>query len=130
MNSIDLAKTIDPRFWKSNRLASFENWPFQSDCSCTPEKMAAAGFILIGEREIEPDLVECFICGKQLDDWDSDDDPWSEHKKHMPSCAFVELGKRDEVEWTVAELFTLHKEFVKRSLVKKKVRACSFQTEG
>lgn len=37
--------------------------------------MAAAGFFAIGKNE-EPDLVECFICSKQLDGWDPDDDPW------------------------------------------------------
>lgn len=37
--------------------------------------MAAAGFYVVGGKK-EPDLVECFICSKQLDSWDPDDDPW------------------------------------------------------
>jgi len=37
--------------------------------------MAAAGFYVVGDSN-EPDLVECFICGKQLDGWESNDDPW------------------------------------------------------
>ncbi|XP_012263094.2 baculoviral IAP repeat-containing protein 5-like [Athalia rosae] len=118
MDSIDSVKTIDPTFWKSNRLASFDNWPFQSDCTCTPERMAAAGFVLIGDKD-EPDLVGCFICGKQLDEWDSNDNPWSEHVKHVPSCAYVELGKQNELDCTVAELFTLLKTFVKKYLRRK-----------
>jgi len=36
--------------------------------------MAAAGFYVLGDDE--PDLVECFICGKQLNGWEPDDDPW------------------------------------------------------
>jgi baculoviral IAP repeat-containing protein 5 len=36
--------------------------------------MAAAGFYVVGDDE--PDLVECFICGKQLNGWESHDDPW------------------------------------------------------
>lgn len=38
--------------------------------------MVAAGFYVIGGID-EPDLVECFICGKQLDGWEAHDDPWS-----------------------------------------------------
>lgn len=38
--------------------------------------MVAAGFYVIGDNN-EPDLVECFICGKQLDGWEAHDDPWS-----------------------------------------------------
>lgn len=62
-------------FWKNGRLETFENWPFQKDSKCSQEKMAAAGFYFIG-NEKELDLVECFICSKQLDGWEEDDDPW------------------------------------------------------
>lgn len=63
-------------FWKIGRLKTFENWPFQSsDNSCNPERMAAAGFYVVDSKK-ESDLVECFICSKQLDSWDPDDDPW------------------------------------------------------
>lgn len=65
-------------FWKGSRLKTFEHWPFQSsDTSCNPERMAVAGFFAVGGKN-EPDLVECFICSKQLDGWDPDDDPWYE----------------------------------------------------
>lgn len=54
--------------------------PLQSsDNLRNPEQMAAAGFFAIGGKE-EPDLVECFMCSKQLDGWDPDDDPWYEVK--------------------------------------------------
>lgn len=66
----------DSTFWKTGRLKTFKDWPFQSsDNSCNPEKMAAAGFFTVGGKE-EPDLVECFICSKRLHGWDPDDDPW------------------------------------------------------
>lgn len=72
----DLLAKTKSTFWKKGRLESFENWPFQSgDNECNPERMAAAGFYCVGSKE-EPDLVECFICSKQLDGWDPDDDPW------------------------------------------------------
>lgn len=94
--------------------------------------MAAAGFFAIGGKS-EPDLVECFICSKQLDGWDPDDNPWyrlqdfycnfciynvhykcmsftliifrNEHIKHQPECAFVKSGKMDENSWTIRDLF-------------------------
>ena len=45
------------------RLDSFAKssigWPFDENCSCTPEKMAEAGFYLVG-TEKEPDLARCY----------------------------------------------------------------------
>lgn len=99
--------------------------------------MADAGFYCIGNND-EPDLVECFICGKQLNGWEREDDPWSviyanficiysywksyfktclyifliyrnEHVKHKSDCLFVELNKQNETEWTVNELYNLYK---------------------
>ena len=47
------------------RIQSFQNWPFMSDCSCTPQKMAEAGFYSCGGNN-EPDLVRCYFCRKEL----------------------------------------------------------------
>ncbi|XP_054008306.1 baculoviral IAP repeat-containing protein 5 [Hylaeus anthracinus] len=106
---MDLLPEADSMFWKNGRLKTFEQWPFQSsDNSCNPNQMAAAGFHVIGGKE-EPDLVQCFICSKQLDGWDPDDDPWDEHVKHQPQCQFVKLNKPDERSWTIQELFDLFK---------------------
>lgn len=63
-------------FWKNVRLQTFKDWPYQSsEVACNPERMASAGFFSIATKE-EPDLVECFICTKQLDGWEPTDDPW------------------------------------------------------
>lgn len=72
-----LSSEMSSTFWKIGRLKTFDHWPFQSpdENTCNPERMAAAGFLAVGGKE-EPDLVECFICSKQLDGWDPDDDPW------------------------------------------------------
>lgn len=59
--------------------------------------MAEAGFYWCGTAQ-ESDTAACFLCGKVLDGWESTDDPWSEHRKHSPQCAFVKLGhKEDEI---------------------------------
>ncbi|XP_076241700.1 baculoviral IAP repeat containing deterin [Calliopsis andreniformis] len=108
---MDLLPDLNSTFWTSGRLKTFKQWPFQSpDNTCNPERMAAAGFISVGDKN-EPDLVECFICTKQLDGWDPDDDPWNEHVKHQPQCPFVLLNKPDETLWTVTDLFSLFKKY-------------------
>lgn len=104
---MDFLPATSSLFWKKVRLESFKDWPFQSSKDvCSPERMASAGFFSKANKD-EPDLVECFICSKQLDGWESSDDPWKEHEKHQASCAFVKLQKQDECLWTVQELFEL-----------------------
>ncbi|KAL5019033.1 hypothetical protein ScPMuIL_004755 [Solemya velum] len=75
---------------ESERLKSFNNWPFDDACECVPEKMAAAGFYHCPTDQ-EPDAVCCFMCYKELDGWEPDDDPWKEHLKHSPQCPFLKL---------------------------------------
>lgn len=95
-------------FWKQGRIKTFDNWPFKDSDKCNVKSMAAAGFYFVGNND-EPDLVECFICGKQLDGWEPEDDPWSEHVKHKSDCPFLKLNKQNEMEWTVNELYDLYK---------------------
>lgn len=52
--------------------------------------MAEAGFFFTGSED-EPDLVECFLCGKQLDGWLANDSPWKEHVEHSSTCLFANL---------------------------------------
>lgn len=61
--------------FKKGRLKTFVNWPFKDSTECNATKMAEAGFFKI-ESNTEPDLVQCFICQKQLDGWEPKDDPW------------------------------------------------------
>lgn len=53
-------------------------------------QLAEAGFFFIG-NENEPDVVQCFLCGKTLDGWEPTDDPWGEHIKHSSNCQFAQL---------------------------------------
>ncbi|KAJ0036804.1 hypothetical protein NQD34_005481 [Periophthalmus magnuspinnatus] len=88
------------------RQQSFSNWPFREECNCTPEKMAKAGFVHC-PGENEPDVVCCFFCLIELEGWEPDDDPWSEHMKRSPNCGFLNL-KKDFTELTMADY--CHKE--------------------
>nr|CBN81233.1 Baculoviral IAP repeat-containing protein 5.2-A [Dicentrarchus labrax] len=71
-------------YFYENRLKTFEGWPFDEDCSCTPENV-------------------------KLEGWEPEDDPVKEHKSHAPSCQFIALKKKVE-ELTVEEFFKLQKE--------------------
>ncbi|CAN0549827.1 unnamed protein product [Rangifer tarandus platyrhynchus] len=61
-------------YLKDHRVSTFKNWPFLQGCACTPERMAAAGFIHC-PTENEPNLAQCFFCFKELEGWEPDDDP-------------------------------------------------------
>eukprot|EP01065_Artemidia_motanka_P022760 TRINITY_DN26959_c0_g1_i1.p1 TRINITY_DN26959_c0_g1~~TRINITY_DN26959_c0_g1_i1.p1 ORF type:complete len:251 (+),score=49.51 TRINITY_DN26959_c0_g1_i1:78-755(+) len=50
--------------------------------------LAAAGFYH-NPVPGNSDRCTCFCCGVSLLRWESDDDPWREHKRHSPSCPFV-----------------------------------------
>ncbi|XP_026172172.1 baculoviral IAP repeat-containing protein 5a [Mastacembelus armatus] len=95
-------------YFYENRLKTFEGWPFNEDCDCTPENMAKAGFIHT-PSENSPDIAMCFFCLKELEGWEPEDDPEKEHKSHSPSCQFINLKKKVE-ELTVEEFLKLQKE--------------------
>lgn len=84
--------------YEEHRLATFKTWPLPKKCAANARsvrrprcgvprrprawcrcrdvraQMAKAGFVHRPTAE-SPDLVECFVCHKQLDGWDPTDDP-------------------------------------------------------
>ncbi|XP_055683232.1 baculoviral IAP repeat-containing protein 5-like [Lutzomyia longipalpis] len=93
--------------FEKQRLESFKNWPFKKNTSCNSEKMAEAGFYCIGGDE-----AACFVCGKELDGWEEEDNPWVEHKKHAPQCQFVKINKKED-NLTVKEFHLIVETFLK-----------------
>ncbi|VDL73141.1 unnamed protein product [Nippostrongylus brasiliensis] len=90
----------------AHRKATFKNWCFDKVRSpCTSEALAKAGFVYSGNR-YEPANAKCVFCLKEMI-FEEQDDPWEEHQSHTKGCAFVELGKLDEKEWTVKDFFFL-----------------------
>ncbi|XP_040197462.1 baculoviral IAP repeat-containing protein 1e-like [Rana temporaria] len=69
------------------RHKSFTNWP--SYATIQPDQLVSAGFIFTGRR----DAVQCFSCGGCLGNWQENDDPWKEHAKWFPECAFLKRMK-------------------------------------
>ncbi|XP_034001234.1 baculoviral IAP repeat-containing protein 5b [Trematomus bernacchii] len=119
MTSIDLST----RFAAFTNMHSYESreqsyvdWPFREDCHCTPEKMAKAGFVHC-PNENEPDVACCFFCLIELEGWEPDDDPWSEHFKRSPNCGFLS-SKKDFTEMTAADFFHMERERLKVFLKK------------
>ncbi|KAG6816276.1 hypothetical protein H0H87_007313 [Tephrocybe sp. NHM501043] len=65
----------------------------------TPEALAEAGFYFNPSYE-DRDNVACFVCDKQLSDWEADDDPFDIHwTKCRDRCcwAIVRCGLRDDI---------------------------------
>ena len=79
---------------KKTKKRPVSRWPINGRRRCNPRNLAKAGFFFCpanGEGDDEGDLVQCFMCGKQLDQWEPSDDPMKEHAKHAPSCPFLNL---------------------------------------
>ncbi|KAM4032771.1 baculoviral IAP repeat-containing protein 5 [Anomaloglossus baeobatrachus] len=103
-------------YLQDTRVRTFSNWPFTDGCACTPERMAAAGFIHCPGGN-SPDVAQCFFCLKELEGWEPEDDPLQEHKKHSSACPFISLKKTAE-ELTLSEFLKLDKERVKIKMQK------------
>lgn len=61
-------------------------WPHKSP---SVADLARAGFFY--KPSSGKDNVECFLCARQLDGWEKDDDPLEEHLKHGSDCAWALL---------------------------------------
>ncbi|KAK5125957.1 hypothetical protein LTR85_011312 [Meristemomyces frigidus] len=61
---------------------------------CKVSKMVEAGWTFDPSPETEPDGVTCFYCNLSLDGWEPKDDPFEEHKRRSPECAFFALVER------------------------------------
>ncbi|XP_043280980.1 baculoviral IAP repeat-containing protein 5.2 isoform X2 [Venturia canescens] len=108
----ELFTGLDKTFWTQGRLETYGKWPFKpKDGTCTAERMATAGFFVVEGTDDVDVSVECFICKKQLDGWEPNDDPWQEHSKHQADCPYVLLNKQDEKQWTIDDLFLLIKAY-------------------
>ena len=59
------------------------NWPIQM--RQRPTQMSKAGFLYTGHH----DGVVCFNCGKGLEGWQLNDDPYAEHAKINSNCSYL-----------------------------------------
>ena len=69
-----------------------ENWPHDPDTGKpNVTTLAEAGFFYLGLN----DCVQCTVCEIVLNGWHSmsEPDPWIQHAKTSPGCAFLEKAK-------------------------------------
>lgn len=71
------------------RISSYSNW--NATIGKEPREMALAGFYFLGFG----DAVKCFCCGIGISNWSMGDDPWVEHARYKPTCAFLKCNKKD-----------------------------------
>ncbi|CAK8690040.1 unnamed protein product [Clavelina lepadiformis] len=83
-------------FLYTNRFKTFDGWPYTKDdgAKCTAEKLSHSGFFR-PNPDSDPDLVRCFVCHKDLEGWEPNDEPESEHKSHSSKCPFLKLKNRN-----------------------------------
>ncbi|XP_037094392.1 baculoviral IAP repeat-containing protein 5-like, partial [Pollicipes pollicipes] len=89
-----------------SRIKSYKWWPIEDEpgCVCTIKKMAESGFFHCGGDD-EPDLTRCFVCFKEMEGWEAEDNPMGA-RYHTKKCAFAKLGKPAS-ELTKAEIVKL-----------------------
>jgi hypothetical protein len=87
-SSFAKAKRVKPQAGKTSSAISLK-WPHSNAFRATPDTLAEAGFYFDPSYE-ERDNVTCFLCSKQLSDWDENDDPFDIHwSKCKTSCAWA-----------------------------------------
>lgn len=75
-------------------------WPHPTHFIATPDTLTEAGFFFNPTWDAR-DNVECFFCGKCLDGWEEQDDPFALHwNKCRDTCAWAVLrcGLNDDVD--------------------------------
>ena len=87
----------------ATRVSSYQGWP--ASLTQQPRDLGTAGFFYVGYG----DYTRCFFCGGGLRNWEPGDDPWTEHARWFPKCAFVRQNKGDEF---VALVQIKHQELV------------------
>ncbi|XP_059152420.1 baculoviral IAP repeat-containing protein 7-like [Physella acuta] len=65
------------------RLRTFSGWTGIRGAPL--QEFAQAGFIYIGSA----DRVQCVFCKGILRNWNDNDNPLEEHRKHFPQCTFI-----------------------------------------
>lgn len=84
---------------KKGSSSTMLRWPHSSSFLANPDTLAEAGFYFTPSVG-NPDAVTCFICRKELSDWEEGDDPFAEHVRRGSSCcwAIARCGLRHDMD--------------------------------
>lgn len=75
-------------------------WPHPSNFKANADTLAEAGFFYDPSYD-DPDNVACYVCGKELSGWETEDDPFDIHwEKCGKRCcwASVRCGLRGDMD--------------------------------
>ena len=67
----------------------------------------------------EGDSTKCFYCGGGLKNWESTDEPWTEHAKWFPACAWLVQQRGQTFVTYVIRNFPVDFALVQRTLANK-----------
>eukprot|EP01060_Flectonema_neradi_P034356 TRINITY_DN6007_c0_g2_i3.p1 TRINITY_DN6007_c0_g2~~TRINITY_DN6007_c0_g2_i3.p1 ORF type:complete len:2434 (+),score=591.57 TRINITY_DN6007_c0_g2_i3:78-7379(+) len=88
-----VVQTVTGMVSYQDRYSTFASWPNHlQSAKVNPKELARSGFYHNPSQK-DPDRCTCFTCGYSLVQWSPNDVPWSEHSKHVPTCAFVVAHK-------------------------------------
>ncbi|MGB0360720.1 MAG: baculoviral IAP repeat-containing protein, partial [Endozoicomonas sp.] len=74
---------------------------FNSDIHATSYEVASAGFFYLGES----DRVKCWYCSGGLQNWNRNDNPWTEHAKWYPQCEFLLQNAGPEYVFSISKQY-------------------------
>ena len=72
----------------SSKASSSLVWPHPNTFIANPQTLAEAGFYFAADKD-SPDNVRCFMCDKELDGWDSEDNPFEIHVSKSSKCPWA-----------------------------------------
>ena len=104
-----------------SRLRTYNRWPTTS--ALTKERLCPAGFYYTGFD----DQVRCFYCSGGLREWRITDDPWEEHARWFPDCAFLLQQKGQDYIEKVHASTPANKKCVRKTVAQKKAEAVKKQ---
>ncbi|EIW82166.1 inhibitor of apoptosis repeat-containing protein, partial [Coniophora puteana RWD-64-598 SS2] len=91
VDSFNKTKRVKKYPKKATSTSVSVKWPHPSSFKANAYTLAEAGFYFAPSWE-DRDSVACFICGKELSEWDADDDPFEIHyAKCSQSCPWAKV---------------------------------------
>ena len=100
IDSFQKTKRIKRYPSKPSSSAASVKWPHLPDFKANANTLAEAGFFFSPSWD-DRDSVTCFLCGKELSDWEENDDPFEIHyTKCRSSCAWavVRCGLTEDLD--------------------------------
>ena len=109
---------------EASRLRTYNRWPDNSAVS--KEALCQAGYYYTGFD----DQVCCFYCSIGLREWSITDDPWEEHARWYPDCAYLIQQKGEQYVNDVRARTPANKKSVQKTQAQARVESAQFEAES